>query len=87
MTLIFPTYLPMISGGDSDSSEDNNALKDETQNTQGNENMNPLQNQNFPFSFQNAGPRGQLAIINEVGDSKNRKKKIIVPSSVKKKQR
>ena len=52
-------------------------------------NVNPLQNQNpsFPFSLQNVGPRGQLAIINEVGDSKSKKKKILVPSSVKKKQK
>lgn len=78
------------SGGDSDSSnEGNEGLKDETSNSMTDNSLNTIQSQggyqNYNSNIQNFAQRGPLAVINEIEDRKNRKKKPIVPVPIKKK--
>lgn len=77
------------SGGDSDSSNDE-GLKEEVPNV-GVENAgfslvsNQMGAQNMIVNGQVIGQRGPLAVINEIDDRKNKKKKPIVLTSNKKK--
>lgn len=80
-----------FSGGDSDSSnEGNEGLKDEAPNSMTDNSLNTIQSQgggyqNFNANIPNFAQRGPLAVINEIEDRKNRKKKPIVPTNIKKK--
>jgi len=76
-------------GGDSDSSNENEGLKDETSNSMTDNSLNTIQSQggyqNYNSNAPNFAQRGPLAVINEIESRGNRKKKPIVPVNLKKK--